>query len=104
MTYTVTPTKTGDTSGIDSADAIKIGRFAAGLDIPTANQRIAADVDGDGLITSYDASLVARYVNSLPGTANVGTWSFVPANRVYPCICRKPAESELYGDPARRRQ
>ena len=82
--YTVTPSKTGDAGGITSADAIKVGRFAAGLDIPTANQRIAADVDGDGLITSYDASLISRYVGSLPGTANVGTWSFVPANRLYP--------------------
>ena len=82
--YTVTPTKTGGVNNITAADAIKVGRFAAGLDIPTANQAIAADVDGDGLVTSYDASYISRYVNLLGGTANVGTWAFLPANRTYP--------------------
>ena len=94
-TYTVIPTKTGGVNGITAADAVKIGRFAAGLDLPTTNQAFAADVDGDGLITSYDASLVSRYVGSLPGTANVGTWVFNPVNRVFPAFAGTQANQNF---------
>jgi hypothetical protein len=81
--YVVTPSKTGDVNGIESLDASNVARYAAGLDIPTANQRIAADADGDGIVTSFDASLIARRTAGLPGTGKVGSWKFVPVNRTY---------------------
>ena len=82
--YTVTPSKSGDVNGLESLDASGAARYTAGLDVPTANQQIAADADGDGLVTSLDASLIARYVAGLPGTGGVGTWKFVAPNRTYP--------------------
>ena len=84
--YTVTPSKTGDVNGIESFDASNVARYAVGLDIPTANQRIAADADGDGILTSFDASLIARRAAGLPGFGIVGTWKFVPVNRTYPAL------------------
>jgi serine protease AprX len=79
--YTVTPTKTGDAHQIESLDASNAARYVAGLDVPTANQQIAADADGDGLLTSNDAALIARYVAGLPGFGIVGTWKFAAPNR-----------------------
>lgn len=84
--YTVTPSKAGGVNGIDAQDAVKVARFAAGVDVPTNTQRLAADADGDGVITSYDASLIQRFVDGLPGTANVGNWTFTPASRTYPAF------------------
>lgn len=84
--YIVAPSKTGDVNGIESLDASNVARYAAGLDIPTANQRIAADADGDGILTSFDASLIARRAAGLPGTGKVGSWKFVPVNRTYTAL------------------
>jgi CSLREA domain-containing protein len=81
--YTLTPSKAGDVNGIESLDASNVARYVAGLDIPTANQRIAADADGDTILTSLDAALIARRVAGLPGFGIVGTWKFVPVNRTY---------------------
>jgi CSLREA domain-containing protein len=84
--YTVTPAKTGDANGLESSDASNVARYVAGLDTATANQSIAADADGDGMITSLDAALIARYVAGLPDAGKVGTWKFVPASRTYPAL------------------
>ena len=84
--YTLTPSKTGDVNGLESLDASNVARYVAGLDIPTANQRIAADADGDGILTSFDAALIARYVAGLPDFGIVGTWKFVPVNRTYTAL------------------
>lgn len=82
--YTVTPSKTGDNAtGLQSFDAALAARYVAGLDIPTANQRIAADADGDGILTSLDAAFIARRAAGLPGFGIVGTWKFSPTNRTY---------------------
>ena len=57
--------------------------IAAGLDVPPANKRLAADGDGDGILTSFDASLIARKVVGLPNTGIVaveiraGEWALV---------------------------
>jgi hypothetical protein len=84
--YTVTPSKNGDVNGLDLVDASLAARYAAGLDVPTANQRIAADADGDSIVTSFDASLIARYVAGLPGSGIVGSWKFAPTSRAYPAL------------------
>lgn len=84
--YTVTPSKTGEVNGLESFDASGQARFVAGLDVPTANQLFASDADGDGVVSSYDASLIARYVAGLGEYANVGMWKFVPASRTYAAL------------------
>lgn len=43
---------------IDSADALKVLRCSVGLETPTKVQEYLADVDGNGSITSNDASLI----------------------------------------------
>jgi hypothetical protein len=84
--YTVTPSKTGDVNGLESFDASDVARYVAGLNVPSANQRIAADADNDGILTSFDASSIARYVVGLPESGIVGTWRFVPASRSYQAL------------------
>jgi len=87
--YTVTPSKTGDVSpgGIDAItgnDASRIAQHVVGVNPFTSGGGAfqSADVTGNGTITSLDASMVARYVVSLP-SANTGTWKFVPLSRTY---------------------
>jgi len=41
-------------------DAISIARYVSGLETFTPEQKIAADYDGDGIITYYDAYAIAR--------------------------------------------
>jgi subtilisin-like proprotein convertase family protein len=85
--YTLTPSKTGDNgNGLQSFDAAFAARYVAGLDIPTAMQRIAADADGDGILTSLDAAFIARRAAGLPGSGIVGTWKFSPVDRAYPAL------------------
>ena len=85
--YTLTPSKTGDNAnGLQSFDAAFAARYVAGLDIPTASQRIAADADGDGLLTSLDAAFIARRAAGLPDFGIVGTWKFLPVNRTYTAL------------------
>lgn len=50
-----------DASGsLGVTDAVKVQRFAAGLDRPTTCQTLAADVNGDGRVTVTDAVVVQR--------------------------------------------
>jgi hypothetical protein len=82
----LTPSKIGGLNGIESLDASQMARFVAGLDIPTATQVLASDADNDGILTSYDAVLIARYVAGLPDFGIVTTWKFLPATRTYPAL------------------
>jgi len=57
------PSSLGDLDGyeqVSSGDAILALRFAAGLGVPTEDQKTAADIDRDGSITSGDAILILR--------------------------------------------
>lgn len=81
--YTVTPTKTTDKNGITAFDATLVLRcVAAGANCTlTANQRIAANTDGDGNVTAFDATQILRYVAA--NTGQVGIWKFDVASRSY---------------------
>ena len=100
--YTVTPSKTGDNvNGLESFDAAFAARYVAALEVPTANQRIAADADDDGILTSFDAALIAR---SGGGTARF--WDCrhleVCAGQSHvPGFGRGSNRSELHGHPGR---
>lgn len=104
INFTVTPTKNGDANGIGSFDASNVARFAAGLDVPTTNQRTAGDADSSGTLSSFDASLIARFVAGLPGSGNVGIWTFVPVNRTYTPLTTSQTNQNftgiLVGDPS----
>lgn len=87
--YTLTPSKTDDNStinGLESLDASQQARWVAGLDVPTSTMMMAGDADNDGLLTSFDAVGIARYVAGLNDFGIVGTWKFVPANRTYTAL------------------
>ena len=82
--YTVTPSKIGNVNGISSLDASLVARYVAGAITLTTCQQIAGDASGDGTLTSFDASLIAQSVVGIPNpVSRVGTWRFLPANRLY---------------------
>jgi Tol biopolymer transport system component len=84
--YTVTPSKSGDISGITALDASLISQFLVGVGTLSENQQIAGEVSGNGTLTSFDAALIAQYVVSLPNTGLTGTWRFSPASRFYETV------------------
>ncbi len=81
-TYSISPFKGGGTNNaISGFDAAKITQFAVNLTTLTPNQQAAADVSGGGGISSFDATLVGRYVVAAgPPIGSAGEWVFTPAN------------------------
>lgn len=99
--YTVTPSKTGDASGITSFDATLILRcVAAGTSCTlSADQKTAGDANSSGGLSSFDATLILRYVAAGGGgsaTGDVGKWKFTPASRNYTGLSGN-ATGENYG-------
>lgn len=80
--YTLTPDKDGAVGNcIGAFDAAQILRQSAGLISLTPYQLIAADVTGNGSVTSFDASYILRYSVGFISEFPVGkTWTFVPEN------------------------
>ena len=97
--YTVTPSKSGQVNGISVFDATLVLRcVAAGPERCelTANQKIAADGNGDKSINPFDATLILRYIAAGTQTANtgqVGNWRFDPVSRPY-----QPLNDNVSGD------
>ena len=89
--FSVDPSKTGDISNstILAFDAYLAAAIAIHLNpSPTEFQQIAADVDQNGTVQMYDASIILRDavdLDPLPGTHS-GEWSFDPLNRSFPNI------------------
>ncbi|HEX8565073.1 MAG TPA: SBBP repeat-containing protein [Pyrinomonadaceae bacterium] len=90
VNYTVIASKSGNINGISPFDATLILRHIAangtGPNVLNANQRIAADANGDGSISPFDATQILRYVAAGSQNANtgqIGNWKFTPANRPY---------------------
>lgn len=86
--YTVTPSKSsevynGTNIGITANDAARIAQHVVGTLPLTSNQQLAADVSNNGTITSFDSSIIARWVVNLPAPGVTGTWRFVPSSRTY---------------------
>jgi len=84
--YTVTPTKTGDVNSISNLDASRIAQHIVGLTTLSANQLIAADTSGNGVVGALDAAYIAQFVASIPNPSITGTWKFLPASRSYPNV------------------
>jgi len=81
---TLVPEKEGQAnwtqSPVLSWDAALVARHVVGLDSLSDSQKLAADVDGDTVVTMGDALLIARYAVGLSDTQSVaGTWKFNPS-------------------------
>ncbi len=75
--YTVTPSKTGGTNAaINSFDAGKIAGHVTGISTLSGNQLVVADVSGNGLVQSFDAGLIARFVTKSGSSGLTGSWRF----------------------------
>jgi hypothetical protein len=86
--YSIAPkrNKTDYESSILSYDAALAARIAVRLETnPTEISKIAADVNGDGKVQLYDASLIAMQAIGLTEqpASQIGEWGFYPAKRSY---------------------
>lgn len=85
--YTVTPSKTGQTSAVTSFDAARIAQYVSGNTNFSEAQFAVAEVSGNGDVSSFDAALIARYAAALGApTGSAGTWFFSPTSRFYSSI------------------
>jgi hypothetical protein len=81
--YTVTPSKSNQVNGISNLDASRVAQHIVGFAVLNPTQLIAADVTGNGAVTSLDAAYIAQFVAAIPNPGVTGTWKFLPANRAY---------------------
>jgi hypothetical protein len=90
LTYQITPSKAADFEGaVDPFDAALNAQHVVGLITLTANQTLAADVTGNGPLTSFDSAHIAQLsvgsITQFPvAAANGSDWTFVPAPQVEP--------------------
>ena len=84
--YVVTPSKTDQVNGISNADAARIAQHTIGFAMLNSTQMIAADVTGNGQVTSLDAAYIAQYVVGIENPGSTGTWRFIPTSRSYPSV------------------
>lgn len=88
--YTITPSKAAGSDllgSITAYDAGLIAQKAAGTINLTVRQQFVADVSDNGVISSFDAAMIANFVagppNPPPGVGSTGTWLFAPSSRTY---------------------
>lgn len=107
--YTVTPTKAhllAGTGSITTADVLATARHFLNITpLPAGCRSMAADANGDSLITTVDVVAIQRfYLGLATGTANVGKYGFLPASRSYPLAAASQTEQNydtlIYGDVA----
>lgn len=82
--WQLTPRKSGEARGISSLDAAWILQAVAGLRTLDAPRRLAADVTGDGTVSTLDAALILQRAVGMPAPfpaaqACSSEWLFVPA-------------------------
>jgi glutaminyl-peptide cyclotransferase len=82
--WSITPRKLGGSGdAVVMDDAVFAIQAAVGLQVPSAVQRLAADVSGDGTVSAYDAALIERrsmgLVERFPVAQSCQSdWAFVP--------------------------
>jgi lysophospholipase L1-like esterase len=88
--FSVAPTKAFHEANaratVDLYNAALIMRNVLGLETFSTFQQLAADVDLNGAVTSYDAANIARFIVKLPPVNSgirVGEWIFKPGNQSY---------------------
>ncbi len=94
--YTIKPTKPGGpNTAITSNDAARVAQGVVGSpSFVSQNQRFAADVSGNGNVTSNDAALIARFAAGLTGAGNAGQWKFFVTGAPSPL----PTPPQTYND------
>ncbi len=94
--YTIKPTKPGGaTTAITSNDAARVAQgVSSAIPFISQNQRFAADVSGNGGVSSNDAALIARFAAGLTGTGNAGVWKFFVTGAPSPL----PTPPQTYND------
>jgi unsaturated rhamnogalacturonyl hydrolase len=101
--YTVKPSKLTNTdigsTTVRTYDAALTAQAAVGILQLSANQTIAADVDRNGKIYTFDASLIAQYAIDLPNASSsfVGEWSFQPDSIIYPSLASDQVDQNFAG-------
>ncbi|MBK8465325.1 MAG: hypothetical protein IPL32_05795 [Chloracidobacterium sp.] len=94
--YTIKPTKPGGPNvAITSNDAARVAQGVSGaVPFVSQNQRFAADASGNGVVTSNDAALIARFAVGLSGSGNSGQWKFFVTGAPSPL----PTPPQVYDD------
>ncbi len=94
--YTIKPTKPGGANtSITSNDAARVAQgVSSAVPFVSQNQRFAADVSGNGGVSSNDAALIARFAAGLTGTGNAGQWKFFITGAPSPL----PTAPQTYND------
>ena len=93
-------------TGINTVDVLGVQRHFLGITVIPAGCRLsAADVNGDAAVSTIDVVAVQRFfLGFTTGIANVGKFSFSPANRSYPAISGNQTgqnyDSLVFGDVA----
>jgi Cohesin domain/Carboxypeptidase regulatory-like domain/MBG domain (YGX type)/Dockerin type I domain len=95
--YTVTPTKPvyvfNAIGAITSQDASRIQRHVLNpaatppTELPlTADQIAVADVSGNGIVSSFDAAMIQRFILANPASGATGNWVFQNTTTSYPNV------------------
>ncbi len=94
--YTIRPTKSGGSNtAITSNDAARVAQGVTNsVPFVSQNQRFAADVSGNGQVSSNDAALIARFAAGLGGSGNTGQWKFFVTGAPSPL----PTPPQTYDD------
>jgi hypothetical protein len=74
--YTLTASRSGNWLGVNSTDALLVARFFVGLTPFDTLQKLAGDVNGDGVVNALDAQLIIRRVAGLV-PSYTRDWSFL---------------------------
>ena len=86
-------------STILSYDAALAARYVVGLDDPSPQERLAADVDEDGVVSVYDALQIARHAVGYdsPENVHVGGWRFLPGFLSYDSLIADQSGQDFAG-------
>ena len=102
--YSISASKTGGVNGaVTGFDAATVAQYVVNLTTLNANQLIVADVSGMSGVSSFDATLIARYAAGINAPAGrAGSWIFNPTSyshqNVYSNVTNENFTALLMGD------
>lgn len=89
----LTAQKASNMNGLTDLDIVAIRRHILGIAYLDCYQRIAADVDGNGIITQADALAIQNSILYSTQFGNAGDWIFIPAD--YNLTCSQTAKNTV---------
>lgn len=97
--YAVRPSKEGDRhDAVTAFDASMVTRSIVGLETLAEDQRIAADVTGNGTISALDASQILRFVVGIVFDFGIGRdWTFRPERIDFPVLDADYTDQDFKG-------